>query len=148
MGNHMRSLFSEIRTDSKGVPLRRVEDLTEIPVPREVQQQRFLSIAESEPFGPVDAANTLDIEPAASTLRRLTEIADHSVEHQQKSRTNKPASFYAPQVEGEKARYRFTDAKVGKVGFRYGASRDDRKHARRVTFLPNGNRTYPLPESG
>lgn len=142
MARHMRAMFDEVRTDQSGVPERPVDDLTEIPIPKEVQTQRFQSIAESEPFGPVDAAEILGIEPAAVTLEKLTQEGDHHV----KGSTKKAVSFIAPQLEGERSLFRFTDAKVGNVGYRYGASRDDRKHARRVRFLPNGHMTYPLPE--
>ncbi|GMF06177.1 unnamed protein product [Ambrosiozyma monospora] len=54
------------------------ENLTEIPIPEKTQQSRFLTIAESQPFGPVDAAKEFGLEPAAVTLQKLSETGAHS----------------------------------------------------------------------
>lgn len=137
----MRSMFTVLRVDNNEVPLNPRDNLTEIPVPKETNQQRFLSIAESEPFGPVDAAKVLGIEPAAQTLENLTQ---HSVEDEtaDKLKSDQTVAFYGPQYEGEKAVFRFTSVKVGEVGYRYGASRDDRRHARRIRFDEVGRMHY------
>jgi hypothetical protein len=143
MAKIMKSMFTVIYTDREsGIPVREVDNLTEIPIPEETRRQRFMSIAESEPFGPLDAAKALKIEPAAATLEKLTQ---HETEDANASTTKvrrSELSFYAPILEGEKSAFRFTDAKVGQVGYRYGASRDDRKHARKVKYLPNGKMVY------
>lgn len=145
MAKTMRSLFDEIPTNEDGLPYRAVDNLTEIPMPKETRQQLFQSIAESEPFGPVDAANVLGIEPAKTTLEKLTDV--ESAESTTESRTSKSQrSFFAPQLEGERHLFRFTDAKVGKVGYHYGSARDDQKSARSVRHKADGKRAYPLPE--
>lgn len=143
LNRHMVALFDEIKVTDKGVPYQPTENLTEIPIPRETRTQRFQSIAESEPFGPVDAAKVLGIQPAAKTLEKLiqvTEEAENKVVHKSEN-----LSFFAPRLEGETKLFRFTNAEVGNVGFRYGAARDDRKHARKVVYRPDGSKTYPLP---
>lgn len=145
MARTMRSLFDEIPTDANGLPYRAVDNLTEIPIPKETKQQLFQSIAESEPFGPVDAANVLGIEPAKTTLEKLTDVESVEVTADSKALKTR-RSFFAPQLEGERHLFRFTDAKVGKVGYHYGSSRDDQKSARKVRHMPNGQRNYPLPE--
>ncbi|CAN6635818.1 small ribosomal subunit protein mS45 [Trichomonascus vanleenenianus] len=114
------------------------DDLTEIPIPDETRHQRFISIAESQPFGPVDAANVLNIEPAAETLEKLN---NHELELQSKSK-KREVSFIAAQLEGEKAAFRFTNAKVGEVGHRYGAARDDRKHGRKMKYTATGQAVW------
>ncbi|EGW33299.1 uncharacterized protein SPAPADRAFT_60637 [Spathaspora passalidarum NRRL Y-27907] len=50
------------------------DNLTEIPTPKKMLQQRFLTIAESQPFGPLDAAKVLDLEPAVDTLKELSKV--------------------------------------------------------------------------
>lgn len=142
----MDSLFEEIPTDDSGHPIRSAKDnLTEIPIPEETHQQIFQSIAESQPFGPVDAADVLGIEPAAETLKRLTEPQREHQDTQDKKGKGS-VSFFGPQYEQERNLWRFTNAKVGRVGYHYGSAKDDRKHGRRVTFNPDGTQAWPLPE--
>lgn len=145
MAKSMTSLFEEIPVNDKGLPVSAVDNLTEIPMPKETRKQMFQSIAESEPFGPVDAANILGIEPAATTLEKLTNVEVESEQVESKKPKSRD-SFFAEQLEGERHLFKFTDAKVGKVGYHYGASRDDQKSARRVEHLPDGSVRYPLPE--
>lgn len=142
----MESLFDEIPTDDNGQPIRSAKDnLTEIPIPEETHRQIFQSIAESQPFGPVDAAEVLGIEPATDTLKRLTEPQEEQSGTQDKA-SKSSVSFFGPQYENEQNLWRFTNAKVGRVGYHYGAAKDDRKHGRRVKFNPDGTQTWPLPE--
>lgn len=114
------------------------DDMTEIPIPNETRHQRFLTVAESEPFGPVDAASVLNIEPANETLEKLN---NHELPDQTKQKKTDIA-FIAPQLQGEKAAFKFTNAKVGQVGYRYGASRDDRKHGRKVQYTATGQKVW------
>lgn len=145
MARTMTSLFDEIPTDDAGKPFRAVDNLTELPMSKETRTQMFQTIAESEPFGPVDAAEMLGIEPANVTLERLTNIeAEQETETAKKNlKTN---SFYARLVDGERHLFRFSDAQVGKVGYHYGAARDDQKSGRKVRHLPNGKPAYSKPE--
>lgn len=121
--------------------VRPTDELSEIPMPNETRTQRFISIAESEPFGPVDAANVLGIEPATKLLENITSV-DHVHHNATKSKTVRTDAFIAPQLQGEKAIFRFTAAKVGQVGYRYGAARDDQKHNRKVNYNSVGQKTY------
>jgi hypothetical protein len=141
----MKRFFPFIQENPQtGAPSQPVDDLAEIPVPKETIQQRFLTIAESEPFGPVDAANVLDIEPASQTLENLQAHDSEAGAANELKDNQRHTSFYAPVVEGERRKFQFTDATVGEVGFRYGASRDDRRHGRKVRFSRVGTRHYPL----
>lgn len=144
MSRLMASMFPEIPVNERGVPLGRVDNLTEIPIPSQTRHQRFLTIAESEPFGPIDASKVLNIEPASETLQKLTtetqEAEDSSAASSRDSKGN--VVFYSQILDGEKTKFRFTSAKVGQVGHRYGASKDDRKHARKVKFIANGQMVY------
>lgn len=106
------------------------ENLTEIPAPPKTLQQRFLTIAESEPFGPVDAAKIFEIEPAQQTLNNLTEFK--SEEDSTSVRLNKV--IIGAEKTGDKNLFKFTTAKSGEVGYRYGASRRDRKKDRAIGF--------------
>jgi len=117
------------------------DNLTEIPMPNETRTQRFISIAESEPFGPVDAANVLGIKPASKLLEQITsvDIIHHKDPAHEKKKSD---AFIAAQLEGEKAVFKFTPAKVGKVGFRYGSARDDQKHNRKVKYNSIGQMKY------
>lgn len=141
----MKAMFPFAKENPEtGAPERAVDDLAEIPVPKETIQQRFMTIAESEPFGPVDAASVLGIEPAAQTLEKLqTHDAEAEAANERKEQ-QRHTSFYAPVLEGERRKFQFTDAKVGEVGFRYGASRDDRRHGRKVRYTAVGTQQYPL----
>lgn len=125
--------------DSK---VRPTDELSEIPMPDETRTQRFISIAESEPFGPVDAANVLGIEPASKLLEKITSVDIIHHTDAKGSKSVRQDAFIAPQLEGEKAVFRFSSAKVGKVGFRYGAARDDQKHNRKVKYNSIGQMTY------
>lgn len=120
--------------------VRATDELSEIPMPDETRTQRFISIAESEPFGPVDAANVLGIEPATKLLENLTSV-DH-VHHTKTTKSVWKDAFFGPQLEGEKALFRFSHAKVGTVGHRYGAARDDQKHNRKVKYNSIGEKVY------
>lgn len=110
------------------------ENLTEIPTPEKTLHQRFLTISESEPFGPVDAAKLFDLEPAQDTLKNLSEITDSSEAVSHKLNQVK----LGQQKQGDRGMFKFTHSKSGDVGFRYGASRRDRKKDRAIGFDTKG----------
>lgn len=120
------------------------ENLTEIPIPKETLQSRFLTIAESEPFGPVDAAKEFNLEPAAVTLERLSEGGEHSSHHESKQRKENNGSFIATMHEGDKYAFKFTPVKVGKVGYRYGKVFRDNRKDRKIAYDAAGNKYYPI----
>lgn len=124
-------------------PEKHAENLTEIPIPKETLQSRFLTIAESEPFGPVDAAKEFNLEPAAVTLERLSEGGEHS-SHANAKEIKKDGSFIAPMYEGDKYAFKFTPVKVGQVGYRYGKVFRDNRKDRKIAFDAAGNKYYPL----
>lgn len=140
------------RTMSEMLPVyvmgKNAENLTEIPVPKETAQSRFLTIAESEPFGPVDAAREFGLEPAAVTLQKLSEGGEHSAhtagaaDATAKAKAN--AAFLAPSAPHDRSVLKFTPVKTGQVGYRYGrVNRDNRKN-RPVAYDPTGRAFYPL----
>lgn len=114
------------------------ENLTEIPTPHRTLHQRFLTIAESEPFGPVKAAELFDLEPAQQTLNKLTEFS--SIDEDAKVKLSKVV--VGAEKEGDKNVFKFIQSKSGDVGFRYGASRRDRKKDRAVGFDGKGQMLY------
>ncbi|KAH3676068.1 hypothetical protein WICMUC_002365 [Wickerhamomyces mucosus] len=122
------------------------ENLSEIPVPVKTLQSRFLTIAESEPFGPVDAAKVLGLEPAEETLKKLAETGGHSTITS--SKANEKQIFTAKQNEKDRFVFKFTKAKVGEVGFRYGTTLRDNKKDRKFTFDNSGKMINALPISG
>lgn len=114
------------------------ENLTEIPTPQRTLHQRFLTISESEPFGPVDAAKVFDLEPAQHTLNKLTEIKeDGSISNLKPHKVST-----ANERENDRSLFKFTHSNVSDVGFRYGASRRDRKKDRRIGFDNAGKMVY------
>lgn len=115
------------------------DNLTEIPTPSKTLHQRFLTISESEPFGPVDAAKIFQLEPASETLNNLTEVKDH---HGHSGDVNLKKVVVGTQKEGDRSVFKFTKAKTGSVGFRYGASKRDRKKDRAVGFDRVGDMVY------
>ncbi|GMG35858.1 unnamed protein product [Ambrosiozyma monospora] len=122
------------------------ENLTEIPIPEKTQQSRFLTIAESQPFGPVDAAKEFGLEPAAVTLQKLSETGAHSAHTAGGSgaKSGSKKSFISPMKEGDRHAFRFTDAKVGQVGYRYGKVFRDNRKDRKIGFDAAGNMIYLL----
>lgn len=116
------------------------DNLTEIPTPAKTLRQRFLTISESEPFGPVDAAKIFELEPAQETLDNLTEFKEPSEIGERK--TNEVV--VGSEKQGEKNQFRFTKATAGDVGHRYGASRRDRKKDRAIGFDKLGRMVYTL----
>lgn len=114
------------------------ENLTEIPTPQRTLHQRFLTISESEPFGPVDAAKLFDLEPAQETLNKLTELQSHD----ETSNVKLSKVVVGTEKEGDKNVFKFTQSKAGEVGFRYGASRRDRKKDRAIGFNREGQMVY------
>ena len=159
MARNMTALFEHIPTKD-GRPVLRVSNLSEIPIQKETRQQLFVSIAETQPFGPVDAAKALNLEPAKDMLERLTSNVSRDGSDKQSSKSSNknnnsqsstepgksPRAFYADRLEKDRFRYRLTDASVGRVGYHYGAAKDDQKSGRKVKYLPNGVPTYPPPE--
>lgn len=115
------------------------ENLTEIPTPHKTLHQRFLTIAESEPFGPVDAAGLFGLEPAQQTLEKLTDFKDDEEAHVKLNKV-----LVGTERENDRRVFKFTHAKSGSVGFRYGASRRDRKKDRAVGFDQAGRMVYTL----
>lgn len=120
-------------------PTKTAENLTEIPTPSKTLHQRFLTISESEPFGPVDASKIFDLEPAQKVLDNLTEVQDVS---ETQVATNKVV--VGQKKAGDKVQFRFTMATSGNVGYRYGASRRDRKKDRAVAFDKLGRMVYTV----
>ncbi|QPG76969.1 hypothetical protein FOA43_004363 [Brettanomyces nanus] len=120
------------------------ENLTEIPIPEETTQSRFVTIAESEPFGPVDAAREFGLEPAAVTLQKLSEGGEHSAHSNRASHGTDTKSFVAKMHEGDRSAFRFTDVKVGQVGYRYGKSFRDNRKDRKIGFDASGKMVYLL----
>ncbi|KAK6458051.1 eukaryotic mitochondrial regulator protein-domain-containing protein [Scheffersomyces xylosifermentans] len=114
------------------------DNLTEIPTPHKTLTQRFLTIAESEPFGPIDAAHLLELPVASDTLSKLTEVQEAGDEA--KVKLNKV--IVGKQREGERTAFKFTSSKAGVVGHRYGASRRDTKKDRAVAFDAEGRMIY------
>ncbi|KAG7854553.1 hypothetical protein KL939_004826 [Ogataea angusta] len=119
------------------------ENLTEIPIPSETLHSRFVTIAESEPFGPVDAAKEFGLEPAAETLRKITEEGEHALSKTNNAKVHK--SFVAPMHEGDRVAYKFTDVKVGEIGYRYGKPYRDNRKDRKYAF-DNAGKMYPVLE--
>lgn len=113
------------------------DNLTEIPTPHKTLQQRFLTLAESEPFGPVDASKILDLPVAEDTLTLLTKG-----EKDVQTKVHKNQVVVAAEREGDRTQFKFTQRKSGDVGFRYGASRRDRKKDRGVGFDAEGKMVY------
>ncbi|ODV61786.1 mitochondrial 37S ribosomal protein mS45 ASCRUDRAFT_32968 [Ascoidea rubescens DSM 1968] len=119
---------------------RKPENLTEIPAPAKTLQSRFLTINESEPFGPVDAAKVFGIKSGKETLQDIAET-EHKEFHHEEQKEGKEV-YYAPVLEGEKSVFRFVKSKVGKVGHRYGASNRDNKTDRKIGFDTTGRMVY------
>lgn len=122
------------------------ENLTEIPIPPETQRSRFISIAESEPFGPIDAAKVFELEPAQVTLEKLSDLGEHSDHHTLTKTTSKNKQFLAEKKSHERFHYKFTDVHVSEqdVGFRYGKTNRDNKKNRRIGFDNSGKMIYLL----
>lgn len=122
-------------------PQTHAENLTEIPIPPKTQKSRFITIAESEPFGPLDASKLLGLEPAQEKLEKLSENGEHAL-HAHAEKAVKESSFYAPVLEGEKSVFKFMEAKVGEVGFRYGTPLRDNKGDRKIGYDASGKMIY------
>ncbi|CAY68392.1 mitochondrial 37S ribosomal protein MRPS35 [Komagataella phaffii GS115] len=120
------------------------ENLTEIPIPTKTKNSRFLTIAESEPFGPVEAAKVFGLEPAAETLAKLSEQGEHAAHHMQAKSTSKKNGFLAPVLQGEKSLFKFVEAKAGTVGYRYGTCLRDNKKDRKIGYDASGKMVYLL----
>ncbi|KAF3990904.1 hypothetical protein FT663_02977 [Candidozyma haemuli var. vulneris] len=115
------------------------DNLTEIPTPAKTLHQRFVTISESEPFGPVDAAKIFGLEPAQQTLDSLSEITEEN-----DSRVRDNEVVVGLQKDGDDTQFRFTKATAGNVGYRYGASRRDKKRDRAVGFDRLGRMVYTV----
>lgn len=115
------------------------DNLTEIPTPQKTLHQRFLTIAESEPFGPVDAAKIFGLEPASETLEN---IIQHTTTQETKNQAQ--TVVVGEQKKDDKAVFKFIEAKSGEVGHRYGASRRDTKKDRAIGFDKGGRMVYTV----
>ncbi|KAL6943197.1 hypothetical protein ACO0RG_002186 [Hanseniaspora osmophila] len=116
------------------------ENLQEIPIPENTKYSRFMVLAESQPFGPLDAANVLGLAPAESTLKKL---ADMSQGKNTKNKQNSKGKIViGTKYKGEKSMFKFIDSKVGHVGYRYGAGNRDSKKDRKIGFNEVGQMIY------
>ncbi|CAL1185638.1 unnamed protein product [Candida parapsilosis] len=123
------------------------DNLTEIPTPHKTLTDRFLTIEENEPFGPVDAAKILHLEPASKTLKKLTEFNLEEAQKQQQAIEDKKIDIvYGKKRKDENKLFRFTMKNVGEFGHRYGASRRDRKLDRAIGFDASGKMIYLHPD--
>lgn len=124
---------------------RHSDNLSEIPVPVKTLQSRFITIAESEPFGPVDAAKVFDLEPASETLQRLAETGHHAkISNKDQDRE----VLVAESKKEDRYVFKFHKAKVGNVGFRYGTTLRDNKKDRGFAYDNSGKMVSALPTSG
>ncbi|KAL6452132.1 MRPS35 37S ribosomal protein S35 [Candida maltosa Xu316] len=122
------------------------DNLTEIPTPHKTLHDRFLTIEESEPFGPVDAARILQLEPAEDTLKKLTEFNIEDIAKQREAEDKKKVNVvYGKQREGENKVFKFIQRDSGTFGHRYGASRRDKKKDRAIGFDASGKMIYLHP---
>lgn len=137
MSSTLYKMFPTFDSDS----FRARENLSEIPVPQKALSSRFLTIAESEPFGPIDAAKILDLEPAATTLEKLSAVGEHSLGHTARKAENVKV-IYGEVRSGEKAMFKFTNTRVGQTGFRYGSGNRDSKKDRKIGFNELGKMIY------
>lgn len=122
----------------------RRENLSEIPIPSNAKKSRFITLAESEPFGPLDAAAVLDLEPAVKTLERLATEGEHSANHSnsQNKKLHKTRIVYGPVLAGERSQFKVTDVPAYKYAYRYGSGNRDNKKDRRIEFDENGRMVY------
>ncbi|KAK9475349.1 mitochondrial 37S ribosomal protein mS45 [Dipodascopsis tothii] len=107
------------------------EKTSEIIMPPITQQSTFVTVEESEEFTASDAAKFWKIQSAH-------EILDKNMEG---TKTTK-AKDNAVVVKSGRFEWKCTPAKAGEVGYRYGASRDDRKKYRKVCFDSHGRLSY------
>lgn len=122
--------------------MNRRENLSEIPVPPKAQRSRFVTLAESEPFGPLDAASVLELEPAVKTLERLATKGEHSAQESNSTTTHRRKIIYGPVLAGERSQFRVTDMPGRQSGYRYGSGNRDNKKDRRIAFDEHGRMVY------
>lgn len=128
------------------------ENLSEIPVPKKTLLSRFLTVAENEPFGPIEASKIYNLPPAVDLLKKAAEVGDHS-EHDFKLEEEKKQKaaekiIVAKGKKKDRFVFEFTKAKVGQVGFRYGTTNRDNKKDRKIDYDSTGKMIYALPQSG
>ncbi|CCF60446.1 hypothetical protein KAFR_0K00900 [Kazachstania africana CBS 2517] len=117
------------------------ENLSEIPIPSSAKNSRFVTIAESEPFGPIDAANVLDLEPAVKTLQRLSSEDEEQVK-QDTGRKSHRRIILGELKRGNRSRFKFTDIRADKIAYRYGSGNRDNKKNRKIGFNEMGQMVY------
>lgn len=119
------------------------ENLSEIPIPSKALSSRFQTIAESQPFGPVDAAKILELEPAAVTLEKLSTEGEHAMGHNKSiAGKKKNKVVYGELLKGERSQLKFVHRTVGKVGFRYGSGNRDNRKDRKIGYNKLGKMIY------
>lgn len=139
MSNIMYKLFPIFKTDL----YRDKENLTEISVPKNTLNSRFITIAESEPFGPIDAANLLDLEPAEKISEQLALHGEHKNGQGNNFAEKKGKKIiYGKIRQGDRSIFKFSEAKVGHVGVRYGKANRDNKKDRGIGFDHLGRMIY------
>lgn len=126
------------------------QNLSEVPVPSATRGSRFMTLAESEPFGPIEAAKLLDLAPASDVLAQLQNVVDdHALSAALELQKAQAKGDVFDVVKKSEAKpngvvFRFKKAQVGKVGHRYGAYKDDRKKGRKVAYDRLGNRQWAV----
>lgn len=118
------------------------ENLSEIPIPVKALSSHILTIAESQPFGPIEASKVLGLEPASETLKKLGELGEHSANHDTQKQQKKNRVIYGEVLEHDRFKYKFVNMPVGQVGFRYGRPLRDNKKDRKIGFDKLGKMIY------
>lgn len=109
------------------------------PSPRRMEEiemtnkSQFITLAESEPFGPLDAANLLGLKPAKELLLQQGEHAKKK--HQDRV-------VYGPVRAGDRSVFKIKDVPGYKSAIRYGSGQRDNKRDRRVGFDSEGRMVY------
>ncbi|CAL9729111.1 small ribosomal subunit protein mS45 [Monosporozyma unispora] len=124
--------------------MNRRENLSEIPIPPKAQRSRFVTLAESEPFGPLDAASVLELEPAVKTLERLATEGEHSANQSKLSHSSTKGRrvVYGAVLAGERSQFKVVDMPGHQSAYRYGSGNRDNKKDRRIAFNEHGRMIY------
>ncbi|CCH42315.1 37S ribosomal protein S35, mitochondrial [Wickerhamomyces ciferrii] len=143
MSNTMYKMFPLFNSNQHA------ENLTEIPVPERTLTSRFLTVAENEPFGPIEASKIYRLPLATDLLKNLDhDESTPSPKQQHYQKQHEPKILRTKSTKRGRSVFEFKQAKVGQVGFRYGTVLRDNKKDRRVDYDESGKMIYALPESG
>lgn len=115
------------------------DDLDELPLFKELEKSKFISIPEGNTFTNLDAANVLFLQPAEKVIKSLKSKESETNEDEL---LEDRRFILGKKYVTDRFDFHFVDVKVGQVGKRYGQGNRANRKDKQYTYDMNGKMVY------